>query len=92
MLVPVYKGLSELYLSYCLTNMKSKIKCPLVILPFLLLVLNDRGGGSLKTRKVPFLPHYPFLTEIKIMHFQIRHKMGFYLVNVQMFKQADLKL
>lgn len=43
MLVPVFKGLSELYLSYCLTNIKSKIKCPLVMLPFLLLVLNDSG-------------------------------------------------
>ena len=48
--------------------------------------------GSLKVRKVPILPHYPFLTEIKIIHFQTKHKMGFYLVNVQMFKQADLKL
>ena len=43
MLDPVYKGLSELYLSYYLTNMKSKIKCPLVILLSLLLVLNDSG-------------------------------------------------
>ena len=43
MLVPVYKGSSELYLSYFLTNMNSKIKCPLVILPFLFLVLNDSG-------------------------------------------------
>ena len=43
MLVPVFKGLSELYLSYCLTNIKSKIKCSLVMLPFLLLVLNDSG-------------------------------------------------